>query len=227
MERSRLLAEITTWLTGIACPHPLRVGIDGIDTAGKTTLADELAQEIGATTTHYPLRASVDGFHQPRAFRYQRGPDSPEGYYADSFDYGALIARLLQPLGPGGKRRVETAVFDLQKDTPLYKTPQVVAANTILLCDGVFLQRPALRPYWDIIIYLDIRFETALERAVMRDKAILGSAAAVRARYLQRYIPGQQIYLANCHPQQFAHMVIDHNDLSNPTIVSWRAPQKC
>ncbi|MCA9962336.1 MAG: hypothetical protein KC413_18295 [Anaerolineales bacterium] len=227
MERSRLLSEISEWLTGIRCSHPLRVAIDGIDTAGKTILADDLATEIGKGTTHLPLRASVDSFHNPRAIRYQRGVDSPEGYYVDSFDYGAMIERLLKPLGPGGDRRVETAVFDLQKDAPLYKTPQAIPDNTILLCDGIFLHRPTLRPYWDITLYLEIHFEVALERALMRDTALLGSADAVRMRYLQRYIPGQQIYLAQCRPQQFANMVIDHNDPANPTIVSWRAQQEC
>lgn len=66
-----------------------RVGIDGPDAAGKTTLADAL----GAVTGVPRIRA--DDFLAPPAVRYARGPLSPEGYYADAFDLAALRAAVL------------------------------------------------------------------------------------------------------------------------------------
>jgi uridine kinase len=41
------------------------VAIDGVDSAGKTTFADEFAFTL--------VRASVDGFNNSRAIRYRRG----------------------------------------------------------------------------------------------------------------------------------------------------------
>ena len=68
---------------------PCGSGIDGIDTAGKTTLADELAARLTRRGCVI-FRASVDAFHRPRVERHQRGPDSPQGYYHDTFDYPAV-----------------------------------------------------------------------------------------------------------------------------------------
>jgi uridine kinase len=54
------------------------VAIDGPDTAGKTTLADELADALLGRGREV-VRASIDDFLRPRDERHRRGPDSPEG----------------------------------------------------------------------------------------------------------------------------------------------------
>src|SRR3972149_3759532 len=46
MNREQLLAQLASMLLSIQQPHPIRVAVDGIDAAGKTTLADELAAPI-------------------------------------------------------------------------------------------------------------------------------------------------------------------------------------
>src|SRR5713101_8013372 len=101
MTREQLLRHLSAKLLSLPSKHPIRVALDGIDAAGKTMLADELAPLIEAQGRPV-IRASIDGFHQPRSVRYQRGPVSPEGYYEDSFDYASLNAVLLHPLGPQG-----------------------------------------------------------------------------------------------------------------------------
>ena len=68
-----------------ALPPPARVAVDGVDAAGKTTLADELAALVPGAG-----RLSADDFLRPPADRYRRGRDSPEGYYLDSFDHARL-----------------------------------------------------------------------------------------------------------------------------------------
>jgi len=46
MDRSALIAGLAERIAGIACPHPVRVGTDGVDGVGKTRLADELAAAL-------------------------------------------------------------------------------------------------------------------------------------------------------------------------------------
>src|SRR5207247_1741473 len=118
MIRAEILDDLTCRIDRIHGSHPVRVGIDGIDAAGKTTLAEEMA-EVLRTRGRSVVRASIDGFHRPRAFRYRRGPSSPEGYYYDSFDYETLMSVLLRPLGPGGDLRYREAVYDLRADRSL------------------------------------------------------------------------------------------------------------
>src|SRR5262245_34997490 len=95
-----------------------RVAIDGVDGAGKTMFADELGDRL-ASSGRPLIRASVDGFHHPRAIRYRRGRTSPEGFYRDSYDYARLKRVLLDPLGPGGDRRFRRAIFDVAADAPV------------------------------------------------------------------------------------------------------------
>jgi uridine kinase len=70
-----------------ALPRPARVAVDGVDAAGKTTLADELGALIPEAG-----RLSADEFLRPPEERYRRGRDSAEGYYLDSFDHDRLRA---------------------------------------------------------------------------------------------------------------------------------------
>jgi uridine kinase len=207
---------LTDRLSQLSLPHPLRVAIDGIDAAGKTTLAGELALCLERSGRPV-IRASLDGFHRPRLERYRRGPDSPEGYYHDSFDYEALKTALLLPLGPGGDCRYRTAVFDYRTDQPLDLPLLQAPPHTILLVDGIFLLRPELAPLWDYRIFISLPFEVALERALQRDmQAESGKTQAeLRARYLQRYLPAQRYYLKTVKPQDLADMIIDNNETAS------------
>lgn len=190
------------------------MGVDGVDASGKTTLADELSQALQSAGQPV-LRAGIDRFHNPRAVRYRRGADSPEGYYLDSFDLQALRRDLLEPLGPGGSRVVRLERYNFQADAPIESDPLPVDPHTILLFDGVFLLRPELADCWDVSIFVQVSFETVLARAVQRDSALLGGPQAVIDRYTRRYIPAQQKYLAECHPQQKADFVVYNDDLEN------------
>jgi len=84
-----LLEQLAAAIAARRLDHPTRVAIDGVDGSGKTTLADELVEPLRRAGRDV-IRASVDGFHNPRVVRYTRGPDSPEGYFLDSFDYATL-----------------------------------------------------------------------------------------------------------------------------------------
>jgi uridine kinase len=198
--------------------HVLRVALDGIDTAGKTTLADELAPLIEAQGRPV-IRASLDGFHRPRSVRYQRGPNSPEGYYEDAFDYASLRAVLLQPLGPQGNGRYRRAVFDFRADAPLAAPEEEAKASAVLLFDGVFLLRPELVDQWDYRIFVYVKMELALQRALHRDLPLFGSVETIRTRYLQRYLPGQRLYYQAVRPQERADVIVDNNDPSHPHLV--------
>jgi uridine kinase len=63
-------------------PHPLRVALDGPDAAGKTSLADELADRLAQR--RHVIRASADDFQRPRAERYRRGVPSEASSAAES-----------------------------------------------------------------------------------------------------------------------------------------------
>jgi uridine kinase len=211
--RLAFLEELAQRLVALPMDHAARVGIDGVDASGKTTLANELVAPVQALGRPV-VRASIDGFHRPRAERYQLGRQSPDGYFRHSFNHEALIRELLAPLGPGGSHRIRLAVFDYRVDQPVERPDKVVSPKAVLLFDGVFLHRPELRPYWDATIFLDVPFEISIRRAAQRD----GWPPYVDAPENHRYVEGQRIYLRECQPASLASLVVANGDLDAPRI---------
>jgi uridine kinase len=216
-DRAATLDRLAAWIGGVDLPHPVRVAIDGADAAGKTTLADELADRLTRAGREV-IRASADNFGRPRAERYRRGRDSPDGYRLDAFDQDALARRLLVPLGPGGHRQYRAAAFDLEADEPVEPAAVTAGPDAILLADGVFLLRPAVRDLWDLRIVVRVTPETSIERAMVRDVPLLGTLAEVEARYRHRYLPAQASYLELDAPLDHADAVMDNDDPEHPRL---------
>lgn len=191
------------------------VAFDGPDAAGKTTMADAVAEH----TSRPVLRASVDDWHNPSEVRLARGGPSPEGYFLDSFDLEGLVRELLEPFRAGAPR-VRVARFDHRTDSAVEVTEQVPTAAALLF-DGVFLLRRELVAAWDLRVYVHVSEEVTLSRAELRDRSLFGDHDAVRRRYEQRYLPGQALYRRTASPVQAADVVLDNSDWRNPVVVTW------
>ena len=205
----------------IVALHPeriVRVAIDGVDGAGKTTLADALALRVTAQDRP-TIRASVDDFHSPQAVRYARGRYSPDGFYLDSYDYDGFRKLLIDPLSPGGSGRYAARSFDLDSDQPFELDLQRAKPTTALIVDGIFLHRPELRSCWDLSIFLNVAFEISLPRGAGRGPSF--DAIDPNSPAHRRYVGGQRRYLAECVPERQADIVIDYNDLNAPRILKW------
>lgn len=213
--RQRTLDTLAREVEALRAPGTVvRVGVDGVDGAGKTVFADELGSVLGAHGVNV-LRASVDGFHHPREVRYRRGRRSPEGFYRDSYDHASLRQHLLDPLAPGGHRRIVRAVHDVDAERPV--EPQVESASgvEVLVLDGIFLHRPELRDCWDYSVFLDVGFDVSIPRGARRGYGHPDPDAEEN----RRYVGGQRLYLRECRPTDRASVVVDNNDLDGAVIV--------
>ncbi|WP_446214992.1 uridylate kinase [Micromonospora sp. IBHARD004] len=199
--------------------HPLRVAVDGPDAAGKTRLADDLAHLLRPERD--VIRIGVDGFHRPAAVRRRRGSLSAEGYYLDSFDHKAIIAEVLRPLGPAGDGRYLPAAYDHRLDKAVPPSHRRATPDAVVLFDGVFLLRPELWDHWDVTLYLHVEPDVTLRRALVRDLDLFGSTAAVRQRYRERYLPGQELYRAEARPLERADIVLGMDDPLDPVVLKW------
>ena len=214
-----MIARLCGEILRIEPGHPVRVGIDGPSAAGKTTLADTLAAALGERTGRTVIRAELDHFMRMVDDRDAYPYDSPESYYLDSWDYPAIRRHLLVPLGPAGDRRYRTAITTpsgaVVTDPPVQEAPD----DAILLADGVFLQRPELDELWDLRIYVHVTSAESLRRGIERDRHWMGSAAEAETRYLSKYLPGEQRYLAEVGPRDRAQIVIDNADPARPCLI--------
>ena len=213
--RNAVLDELAAVICEIQLPHPVRIAINGVDGAGKTRFADELVAPCLKSGREI-IRASIDGFHNPRSIRYARGKLSPEGYFRDSFDNDALINSLLRPLGPNGSRLYRTAAFDWRSDAPVVSPQKRATSTAILILDGIFLFRPELKSEMDFKVFLDVTEESACQRCAERD----GSSPDMHSEAHRRYLEGQRLYFSECNPKAQADAIIDNNDLLKP-VLTW------
>jgi uridine kinase len=214
LPRSEVLARLAVAVAAVDAGHPTRVAVDGPPASGKTTLADELAVVLRARG-RVVIRATIDDFLFPRARRYARGEFSAAGCYFDAHDYESLNRVLLDPLGPGGGRRIRTAVYDRTTDEVLSAPLSPAAVDAVLLFDGVFLLRPELVDRWELRIFVSTGLETTVDRAVVRERHV-SSRAAVERRWNERYLPSQRLYVARVRPAERADIVVHNDDPQHP-----------
>ena len=207
--RGELRGRLAAAVGAVSVPHPVRVAIDGPPAAGKTTLADELAVVLRAQGREV-IRATVDDFLFPRARRYRSGEYSAEGCYFETHDYASLNRMLLDPLGPGGDRRIQTAAYDPRTDTAWSPPATTAPGSAVLLFDGVFLLRPELDGRWELRIFVSASFGQTIARAQRREQGAM-SAADVERRWRDRYIPAQELYFAAVRPAEHADIVVDND----------------
>lgn len=192
----------------------MRVAVDGLTAAGKTSFGHELAAAI-AQAGRPVLRASLDDFKRPwsEAHRYDR--TSGEGYYRNAFDIAAVVALLLEPLSHNGPATCALCGIDplTQLDHSAVQVP--VAADAVLVVDGVFACRPELDEHWDLRIWLDVDEETSVRRGEARD----GGDDADAALHRDRYLPAERIYIAEVDPARRADIVVDNSNFAAPRLV--------
>lgn len=192
------------------------VAVDGEDGAGKTVFADNLAA-VFAEDGSAVFRASIDGFHRPRAERYVRGRTSPEGYYRDSYDYATFRRVLVDPFRGGATADAgfQLAVFDVDRDEAVASEWVTAPRDAVLIVDGIFLHRPELRGIWHWSVWLDAPLDIRYERMARRDGTDPDPAAASNRRYRD----GMELYLRDADPRRAAAAIVDNTDPAAPVRV--------
>jgi uridine kinase len=192
----------------------VRVGIDGVDGAGKSTFADALAAYL-LEQGRAVVQVRADDFLHPSAVRHRRGRDSPEGFFTDSYDIDRLRLDVLEPFAPHGSGRYRDRALDLPSDTRLDPPWRQAVPGTVLVLDGMFLHRDELVGVWDVSVFLDVPFTETARRMSERD----GTHPDPEHPSMRRYVEGQRLYLRTCVPWERASVVVDNSDPAYPRVL--------
>ncbi|MFC9449800.1 hypothetical protein ACFTSE_27070 [Bacillus cereus] len=218
MNRKKHMKEIVDHILKLNLTHPTRVGVSGITASGKTTFANEFAEEIkkrGLPVT----RASIDDFHNPRVIRYAKGKESARGYYEDAHDYTAFKERLLKPLGPKGNLQYETISHDLKTDISVHNEPLLATQNMILIVDGTFLLKKDVAHLFDYKIFVDTDFEIARKRGAKRETEAFGSYEEAEKMFLNRYHAACKMYIDEHNPKELADVLFENSKFDDPVVL--------
>lgn len=167
------------------------MGIDGPGGAGKSTLARELAL----------LRDDVaivagDDFYRPLPERTRESLTPIEAVDL-TFDWERLRDELLAPLLRGEHaryRRYDWASGRLGDAT-------AVPASGVVVVEGVYVARPALRGHLDVIVVVDAPRELCLARQLARGE---NDPAEI-----ERWRAAEEWYFERQDPRRVADVVVD------------------
>jgi uridine kinase len=184
------------------------IAISGIDASGKGHLARELAQGLRERAYRVAL-VGVDGWLRLPQERFN-AVDTARHFYSRAIRFEEMFQHLILPLRE--RRSIEVQVDFTQETASSYRKEwyRFVDVDVILL-EGIFLLKKDYRHQYDLSIWIECSFETALQRAVARAQEGLPPAETVRA-YESIYFPAQRLHFQLDAPMRAANMVL-HNDI--------------
>ncbi|MGN0644713.1 uridine kinase family protein [Gemmiger sp.] len=160
-------------------PAPLLIALDGRCAAGKTTLANRLAEQYGWGVIH------LDDFFLQPAQRTPQRLAEPGG----NLDRDRLISEVLLPLTrhrPGVYR-----VFDC-RTMGFAAVPRPLPAAPVVLLEGSYACHPDLRPLCGLHVFLTVDPGEQLRRLTARNPARLQD-------FRTRWIPMEEQYFRYFH----------------------------
>ena len=176
--------------------RPFIVGIDGLGGSGKTTLALNLKQEL-RIVDHEASILHMDDHIVIKSERYGTGNEEWYEYYVLQWNIELIRTDLFLKL----YRNHETIALPFYQsltDT-IVTQPINITPATIILIEGVFLQRKEWRDFFDYMIFIDCSYEVRAERVVGRD-VYLGDEQARIDKYKRRYWLAEEHYFLNENP---------------------------
>jgi phosphoglycolate phosphatase len=208
-----VFSKIDRDITGDASVRVL--GVNGVDTSGKTSFADGLSRYLAARGKKTVL-LHLDDFHHPKNVR-NSGEQEIEAYINHAFDLELLIRELLDPIKRGEQIDKYLTLLNLTDDAYTNVRHFHIDSDAYVILEGVLLYRKPLEEYIDYKIFLDIDFPEVFRRAEIRDAPIYGRAFL--EKYRNKYIPVQQWYLSACAPKAKSNLIVDNQDYHTPRIV--------
>lgn len=166
---------------------PVILAIDGPCTAGKTTLAGQLAQMYDCNVFHMD-----DFFLQPQ----QRTPER-FAEIGGNVDYERFAEEVLLPLQAGGAfsyRPFDCSTFQLMQPVP-------VAPKKLNIIEGTYSHHPYFGNVYDLRIVLTISEQLQRQR-------VLARPAFLHQRFFETWIPMENRYFAGCQILQRADLVL-------------------
>jgi len=190
----------------ISSNRALLVGISGIDASGKgfvTALLDEQLRGLGWNTAVL----TVDDWLNPLGVCIHRDNPAPH-FYEQALRLDEMFAQLILPLKQNRSVDLMADCGDA-KSIVLRKKRHSFSKIDIVLLEGIFLFKLMYRDHFDIKVWIDCSFETALERAIARGQEGLEPAETKRA-FEMIYFPAQLIHLTRDDPRANADLVIEN-----------------
>ena len=194
------------------------IGISGIDASGKGFICEKLAGQLQAAGCKI-AQINADGWLNLPHVRFL--PDDEERnshqasensagnhFYSHAIRLEEMFERLILPLS---KMRSVNFSMEFTEETATEFRPHLYKFDDIdiILLEGIFIFKRAFVDQFDLMVWIDCDFETALARAIKRGQEGLSKAETADA-YQKIYFPAQRIHFDLDDPKNSADIIF-HN----------------
>jgi len=185
----------------------LLVGISGIDGCGKGFIARQIKARIAQRAVASAI-INVDGWLNLPEKRFDRIAPG-QTFYESAIRFNEFFSDLVIPLRD--QRSVYLVADVVEENAKQYRKHIYDFRNVgVILVEGIFLFKQAYRSLFDLAIWVDCSFPTALARALERSQEGLPSAETIAA-YETIYFPAQEIHFDKDNPRTAADLIYDNN----------------
>jgi uridine kinase len=202
-----LADEIVSARLALSPHRALLVGISGIDGSGKTFVAKKLDKQLREDGWNVAA-LSADDWHNLANIR--DNPNNPvEHFYEHALRLAEMFEQLVIPLRDRFTIDLKANHCDA-KAIGFRKKRYQFSDIDIVLLEGIFLFKSAYRSHFDVKVWIECSFTTALQRAIIRRQEGLPSAETKQA-FEARYFPAQRLHFERDRPREYADVVFDND----------------
>jgi uridine kinase len=203
----RIITAIERNRSGVPASRSILVGLSGIDGSGKGFLAGSLGIELEGRGLRL-ASLSVDAWLNLPSIRFSAARPA-EHFYAHALRLDQMFADLVLPLCRQRSCRLSALVAE-ETATEYREHYYDFHDIDVVLLEGIFIFKRAYRNHFDLALWIDCTFETALERALQRSQEAL-PPAETRAAYEAIYFPAQRLHLEKDQPHISADLLVTND----------------
>jgi uridine kinase len=213
LSQRRVVDTIVRKQRALRSQRAVLVGISGIDASGKGFVTAQLAERLRALNWNVAAVSADDWLNLPDVCINRDDP--AEHFYKYALRVDEMFERLVLPLKQSRRVDLVTDCGDA-KATIHHKHRYRFRNIDIILLEGIFLFKSAYQHQFDLTVWIDCSFETALQRAIARGQEGLPPTETKQA-FETIYFPAQRIHLARDNPRTHADLIMDNDPLRTPS----------
>ena len=183
------------------------MAITGIDGCGKGYVTAQLLKQLTAEGVRAAI-IHVDGWLNLPKVRFDSS-NPAEHFYLHAIRFDEMFGQLVLPLRERRSLRLE-ADYTEETATEYRKHTYEFEELDVILLEGAYLLKRPFQAYYDLSIWIECSFETALKRAIARSQEGLTPEATAEA-YRNIYFPAQEIHFQRDDPRSAATLIVNND----------------
>ena len=201
--------------SSVSAQRSVLVAITGIDGCGKGYVTARIVKALQAKGVR-AAAINIDGWLNLPNERFDRS-NLAEHFYFHAIRFEEMFAELILPLRDHRSLRI---VADYAEETATKYRRHVYEFKDIdvIALEGIYLLKRAFQAHYDLSIWIECSFDTALERAISRAQEGLPPEETIRA-YRSTYFPAQDIHFKRDDPKAAATLIVNNDPRLGP--VGW------